>query len=481
VDRVVRIPNLIDGVESGASAGWIPKVSPVTEEVMSEAARSQSVEVDQAVLSAQAAQKGWASATPVARGDVLFAIAERMAARKEEIARTVHEETGKSMKDALGETDGSIKLARFFAGEGQRLFGRTTTSGVPGRTAHIIRQPVGVAGLIAAANTPIANVSWKVFPALICGNAAVFKASEDAPATAHLLGLIAIEAGLPPGALNIIQGLGAEAGQPLAENPRVGVVSFTGSTKVGQKLGEICSRRLAKCSLELGGKNAFVVLNDARLEQAVHWAVLSAFSNAGQRCASASRIIVEEDIYEEFREKFVARAKAQKAGPTNDDDYGPVIHERAMNSILSSVSQAAEKGATVLAGGVRAKGTGWLIEATIIEGASMEDEVSQKELFGPVAVLYRAQNEAHALELANHTDYGLTACVHTRSLDRAWRFTQQVRAGVVSVNGATYGSEPHMPFGGVGMSGNGTREPGPEALDVYSNLKNILIQTEAAP
>jgi aldehyde dehydrogenase (NAD+) len=385
----------------------------------------------------------------------------------------VHQETGKSMKDALGETDGSIKLARFFAGEGQRMFGRTTTSGVAGRTAHIIRQPVGVAGLIAAANTPIANVSWKVFPALICGNGVVFKASEDAPGTAHLLAQIAAGAGLPAGVFNVIQGLGAEAGQPLAEHPGVGVVSFTGSTRVGRILGEVCARRLVRCSLELGGKNPFVVLDDAALEKAVSWALLSAFSNAGQRCASASRIIVEEGIYDRFREAFVAGAKGQRIGSLDSDDFGPVINERQLRNMLGVVSRTEGR---LLGGGGRAPLPGWHMEATVLEGVSPEAEISQEELFGPIAVLYRARDYDHALELANSTAFGLTACIHTQSISRAWHFVHNVKAGVASINAATYGSEPHMPFGGLGLSGNGTREPGPEALDIYSNLKNILVQ-----
>lgn len=470
---MVRIPNWIAGQAGDAEGGWLTKINPMTEQVLSEFAASGPVEVDAAVQAAAAAQPGWASQTPVARGDLLYAIAGAMEARKPEIAAMVHQETGKSMKDALGETDGSIKLARFFAGEGQRMFGRTTTSGVAGRTAQIIRQPVGVAGLIAAANTPIANVSWKVFPALICGNGVVFKASEDAPGTAHLLAQIASEAGLPAGVFNVVQGLGTSAGQPLAEHPGVGVVSFTGSTRVGRILGEVCARRLVRCSLELGGKNPFVVLNDALLEKAVNWALLSAFSNAGQRCASASRIIVEEGIYDRFREAFVAGAKAQKIGSQDSDDFGPVINERQLQNMLEVVARA---GGEVLCGGGRAPLPGWHMEATVLEGIGPEAEISQQELFGPIAVLYRARDYDHALELANSTAFGLTACIHTQNVGRAWHFVHHVRAGVAAINAATYGSEPHMPFGGLGLSGNGTREPGPEALDIYSNLKNILVQ-----
>lgn len=476
---MVKALNWINGAPA-ETAAWLDKVSPVTEEVLWPVCRSLADSVSQAVEAAAAAQPAWAALPPVARGDLLNAVAASMERNRQSLAAIVSQETGKSLKDALGETDGAIKLARFYAGEGQRLYGRTTTSGTPGRTAHTIRQPVGVAGLIAAANTPIANVAWKVFPALICGNTVVFKAAEDTPLIAFEIARLAAEAGLPAGVLNVIQGLGPEAGEALVKDPRVGVVSFTGSTRVGQRIGEICAQRLAKCSLELGGKNPFVVLNDAGLDKAVHWASLSAFSNAGQRCASASRIIVEEGIYEAFKAALVAKASALKLGPTDEDDLGPVINGRQMENILATVSRAVEQGARVLCGGRRADRPGWFIEPTILEGPQMDDEISQHELFGPVTILYQARDYSHALELANASSFGLTACIHTSHVHRAWHFVQHVRAGVASINGATYGSEPHMPFGGVGQSGNGTREPGTEALDIYCNLKNILVQVEAA-
>jgi aldehyde dehydrogenase (NAD+) len=222
-----------------------------------------------------------------------------------------------SFKQALGETGGAIAQGEFMAGEGRRLYGRTTTSAVPNKYAMVVRQPLGVAGLIIAANTPIANVAWKVFPALICGNAAVLKAAEDTPATAWIVGRIAKEVGLPPGVLNIIQGYGEEAGAPLVASPEVDVISFTGSTEVGRQIAEVAGRRLAKVSLELGGKNPLVVCDDADLENAANWVLLSAFSNAGQRCASGSRIIIFDSIYEKFRNLLVERTEKLKVGPGN--------------------------------------------------------------------------------------------------------------------------------------------------------------------
>jgi aldehyde dehydrogenase (NAD+) len=402
-------------------------------------------------------------------------------ARREDMARMVALETGKSYKMALGETDGAVELGLFMAGEGQRLYGRTTTSGLANKYAMTVRQPVGVAGLIIAANTPIANVAWKVFPALICGNAAVLKTAEDTPGTAWLFGQMAAEAGLPPGVLNIVQGYGNEAGAPLVAHPGVGVVSFTGSTGVGRQIAVVAGQRLAKVSLELGGKNPFVVCDDADLDNAVKWALLSAFSNAGQRCASGSRLIIFEAVYDEFRDRLVERTRGLRVGPSDDDDFGPVINERQLNNMLGAVERAAASGARVLTGGHRLSDPdhagGFYVAPTLVE-ADPDAEISVTELFGPIACLYRARDFADALRLANDSPYGLTACIHTRDVNRALEFCHKVQAGVAVVNAGTYGSEPHMPFGGVKESGNGSREPGTEALEIYSNLKAIALNIQ---
>ncbi|MGB6383529.1 MAG: aldehyde dehydrogenase family protein, partial [Syntrophobacteria bacterium] len=445
-------------------------------------ARSRVEDVQKAIQVARRAQPAWADYTPVSRGDLLYDIAQAMRKQQEEIASIVSLETGMSFKQALGETGGAIAQGEFMAGEGRRLYGRTTTSAVPNKYAMVVRQPLGVAGLIIAANTPIANVAWKVFPALICGNAAVLKAAEDTPATGWIVGRIAKEVGLPPGVLNIIQGYGEEAGAPLVASPEVDVISFTGSTEVGRQIAEVAGRRLAKVSLELGGKNPLVVCDDADLENAANWVLLSAFSNAGQRCASGSRIIIFDSIYEKFRNLLVERTEKLKVGPGDDDDFGPVINEVQLTNMLSAIERAREKGAVVLTGGHRltdpAHVDGFYMAPTILENVDPQDEMSTKEIFGPITCLYRVQDFAEALSLANDSPYGLTACIHTRSIHRAIEFTQKIQAGVAMVNAGTYGSEPHMPFGGLKQSGNGTREPGTEALDVYSDLKDIYINID---
>ncbi len=478
-----QIPNWIQGQERPALAGeMFDKLNPATGRRLCRVARSRAGDVLQAVRSARESQPAWAETPPVIRGEILHEIAERLRKRREEVAQIVALETGKSFKSALAETDGAVALGFFMAGEGQRLYGRTTTSGIPNRYAMTVRQPIGVAGLIIPANTPIANVAWKVFPALICGNSAVLKAAEDSPVTAWLFGAIAQQGNLPAGVLNVVQGYGDEAGAPLVENPDVGVISFTGSTAVGRRIAATAGERLAKVSLELGGKNPLVVCDDADLENAAKWVLLSAFSNSGQRCASASRIIVFDAIYNEFRNMIVERAKKLKVGPEDDDDFGPVINEDQLRNMVQCVEQARQRGANVLTGGRRLVDPehrpGFYMAPTILENVKSDGEISKTELFGPIACLYRVKDFGEALALANDSPYGLTACIHTRSLDRAMEFTRKVQAGVAVVNAGTYGSEPHMPFGGVKQSGNGWREPGTEALDVYSDLKDVYISID---
>ena len=474
------IPNRVDNAPRPAAAGGeFVKHDPATGAPQALAARSGAADLEAAVASAPAAWPRGGGLTPVRRGDILFDLADILKRDREEVASTVHRETGKSMRDALGETDGAIALGRFMAGEGRRSYGRTTTSAMSNRQAMTIRQPLGVAGLIIAANTPIANVAWKVFPALACGNTAVLKAAEDTPATADVFTRKAAEAGLPPGVLNVIQGLGREAGAPLVEHPGVDVVSFTGSTAVGRSIHQAAGQRLAKIFLEMGGKNPFIVCDDADLEQALRWALLSAFSNAGQRCASASRIIVFESVYEQFRDEFVRRALALKVGSGDGDDLGPVINARQLETMLGAVASAEQAGARILCGGKRLAGPAWeggyFLAPTVIEDADPDAGISRVELFGPITCLYRAQDFAHAMALANDCDYGLTACIHTSSVHRAQAFVAGIQAGVASVNAGTYGSEPHMPFGGLKLSGNGLREPGTEALDVYSDWKTVYL------
>jgi aldehyde dehydrogenase (NAD+) len=474
------VPNFIDGHEIGARSGeCFVKRAPATGKALTQVARSRAEDVAAAVAAARRAQPAWADATVVSRGDRLRAIALGLRDRQDEVARLVAEETGKSMKDARGETGAAIEMGMFIAGEGRRFYGRTTTSAIPNKAALTVRQPLGVAGLIIAANTPIANVAWKVFPALLCGNAAVLKAAEDTPLSAWAFARIASHAGLAAGLLNVVHGFGEEAGAPLVESRDVDVISFTGSTEVGRYIAQAAGARLAKVCLELGGKNPLVVCDDADLDAAVEAAVLSAFSNAGQRCAAGSRLIVFDAVYERFRERLLARVAKLRVGTGDDDDFGPVINEAQLEGMLSAVKAARGRGVTVLTGGKRLTGPGYdggyFMAPTLLEHAAADADVSRTELFGPISVLYRVKDFEEALALANDSPYGLTASIHTDSVNRGMTFLNRVRSGVAVVNGATYGSEPHLPFGGLRDSGTGWREAGTEALDVYSDWKTIYV------
>jgi aldehyde dehydrogenase (NAD+) len=474
------VPNLIGGADRPAEGGGqLDILSPHSGEAIGRLARSGAADVDAAVESARTAQAAWAATPGVRRGEILHAVANALEARRAELAEIVALEAGKRMSDALGEAGAAIQCARFFAGEGQRLFGRTMTSGTPHRWAMTVRQACGVAALIIAANTPAPNFAWKVFPALICGNGVVLKPAEDTPGSAWLMAKLAEDAGLPKGLLNLVHGLGAEVGPPLIGHADVDVISFTGSTRVGREIAERAGRSLKKVSLELGGKNALIVCDDADLDNAVRWSALSAYSNAGQRCAAASRIIVFDAVWDAFVEKFLAATRALKLGVGDDCDLGPVISQRQLDNMCAAVERAKAAGAKVLAGGGRAGDPaltrGFYMQPTVLADVDPAAEASELELFGPVPILYRVKGFDEALALANASPYGLTAAIHTRDVDRALTFVERIRTGVAVVNAGAHGSEPHMPFGGLRASGNGTREPGTEALDVYSELKDVYV------
>ena len=478
-----RLANLIGGEHSAEGAdGWVERCSPHDGALLWSFPDSGPEVVDRAVAVARTAAQdwGWRTSAPH-RGEILHELAGLMAGHRDELATIIAAETGKAPGEARGEVMGAVALGRFFAGEGTRLFGRTMPSGVVGKRAMTVREPVGVAGLIAASNTPIANIAWKLFPALIAGNAAIVKAAEATPATAQAFGMLATLAGVPDGVVAVIHGQ-RETGRRLVADPGVDLVSFTGSSEAGREIAEVCARRMARVSLELGGKNGFVVLDDADLDLAVDWAVRSAFSNAGQRCASGSRLIVTAGIHERFVEALLARTATLRVGPTDDDDLGPVITRAAAERIVAAIEGAAADGLPVLAGGHRLGGAefenGNYVAPTVVSMTEPDHALSGVELFGPVAQVYRVSDEHEALALLNDSPYGLTAAVHTRDLQRAMRFVEAASVGVVSVNGGTFGSEPHMPFGGRRWSGNGTREPGTESLDVYTSLKTVYLWPE---
>lgn len=462
-----------------ASRKFFDKINPATGKTLAAVARGDTRDVETALRSALRAYEAWSRVPVVKRAELLRDAVFLMRERKEEIAEIVALESGKPMRDAIMEIGAAIECGFFFAGEGRRYFGEVLATSLPNRIVRMIRQSIGTGALITPFNNPGAGIAWKTFPALLCGNAVVIKSHEYTPYTAVWYGKIIKDAGFPSGVFSVLQGFGDEVGAPLVADSRVKFVSLTGSVKTGQNIIKATADRLAKVSIEAGGKNPFIVCDDADLECASTLAVQSAFVDAGQRCAAGSRIIVFDKVYERFKKLFLAKVKDLKIGVGESDDFGAIISEKRMKEILTAIRGAVKRHAVLLNGGFRLKDelhkSGYFMSPTVFEHVSPKDEISKKELFGPVTALYRVKNFDEALKLANESEFKLTGTIHTSSIHRAEEFIARYRAGVARVNGPTHGSEPHMPFGGMGLSGNGWREPGTKALDFYSEWKQISI------
>ncbi|MDP1571041.1 MAG: aldehyde dehydrogenase family protein [Vicinamibacterales bacterium] len=465
-------------VPSSSPDAFLDKHSPIDGRLLARVASGGKPEARRAVDAAAAAAPAWGRLAAPKRGEILGRAAALLRAREQAFGEVIHAETGKPWKNAVAEVASSADLALFMEGEGSRFYGKTMTTPIANRSVQTLRSPIGICAGIMPFNSPLAGIAWKVFPALLCGNAVVVKSHELTPYTAILFGQLLKDAGLPRGLYSVVQGTGPEVGTPLVCDDRVGVVSFTGSAPTGKLIQKLVSERavLGKVCLELGGKNPLVVCDDADIALAAEHAVASAFVDAGQRCASGSRLIVMDEVYDAFREALLARVAALKVGSGPDDDCGPVITRASLDRLLGAVHGAVARGARVLAGGHAVDALpGYYMAPTVLEGAAPDDTVSQDELFGPVTCLYRVADFDEAITLANGTAFGLTGAVHTRNMHRVQEFITRYQGGLVSVNGPTYGAGPHMPFGGVKNSGNGFREPGTESLDVYTEWKTVVI------
>jgi len=468
---------------SGASAAF-EKRSPVDDHVLAQVKRGTNSDATAAVDCAAAAADAWARTPAPRRGEILGRAGALLRVKEREFGEIIQAETGKPWKYAVAEVASSADLAAFMDSEGSRFYGKTMTSPIVNRSVRTVRSPIGICAAVNPFNSPLAGIAWKVFPALLCGNAVVAKSHELTPYTAVAVGRLLKEAGLPRGLYSAVQGYGAEVGSAIVRDERVGVVSFTGSTATGKLIQKIVSERkvLAKVCLELGGKNPFVVCDDADLQLAAEHAINSAFIDAGQRCASGSRIVVFRHVYDDFRQAIVKRAEAVRVGSGHTDECGPVITRESRDRILGAVQASVTRGARLLTGGsaVEALGAGYYIAPTVLDDVPLDDELSQQELFGPVTCLYRVKDFEEAIAVANSTSFGLTGAIHTFNSNRIEEFIARYRAGLVSINGATYGAGPHMPFGGVKNSGNGFREPGTEALDVYCEWKTVVVNHDPA-
>lgn len=461
-----------------ADERFLKKLDPNTGAVLSHFIDSGKKEVDLAVTAAVKASELWSLESPIKRGLLLKKLVVEMELKQSLLSKIVASEGGKPLADAAGEVAGALLQGDFWAGEGMRLYGKTMASGNPEKLSFTLRKPHGVVGLIVPANTPIANIAWKIFPALVCGNCIVLKASELAPQVAFEIAKCIEKVGFPPGVFNLIQG-GREAGVALVEHPDVSLISFTGSTRAGQEIAKITGPLLKRVSLELGGKNCLVVLEDADLEQAVKWSVLSAFSNAGQRCAAASRILICDSIYDEFKKKLIDTTRSLKLGTEPGCHLGPLITEAQRKTALNLLEEGIKDGGVVLEGEFNSERIkprdGFYFLPTIVEGVHEASLLQTEEAFAPIVCLTKISDLDAAIRIINSSKYGLTCALHTMNVGKSVYFARRVKVGTVNINTGTYGSEPHMPFGGFRMSGNGTREPGSEALDVYSELTNVSL------
>jgi aldehyde dehydrogenase (NAD+) len=480
-----HIPHWINDVETRSDArtstasATFEKRCPIDDRVIAEVERGGAADVTRAIDCASAAAEAWGRLPAPRRGEVLARAGRLLREREREFGEIIQFETGKPWKNAVAEVVSSADLADFMASEGSRFYGKTMTSPVDNRAVHTVRAPIGICAGIMPFNSPLAGITWKTFPALVCGNAIVVKSHELTPYTAVQLGKLLHDAGVPTGLYSAVQGFGPDVGAPLVQDIRVGLVSFTGSAPTGKLIQKMVSERsvLGKVCLELGGKNPLVVCDDADIALAVEHAVASAFIDAGQRCAAGSRLLVFESVYEAFRERLLDRVRSVKVGSGPDDECGPVVSRANLDRLIETIAKCRGRGARVLAGGaaVSALAPGYYLQPTVIENVPADDELSQLELFGPITCLYRVREFDHAVTLANSTSYGLTGAIHTRNLHRVQEFVRRYQGGLVSVNGPTYGAGPHMPFGGVKNSGNGFREPGTEALDVYTEWKTVVV------
>ncbi len=437
---------------------------------------SDAADVAAAVASAKRGFELWRRTPAPARGDVLRRVGEIMVARKEELADLMTREMGKPLAETRGDVQEGIDTAFYAATEGRRLFGHTVPSELRNKWAMSFRRPIGVAGIITPFNFPLAIPTWKMFPALLCGNSCVFKPAEDVPHTGHVFVEILLEAGLPPEVINLVHGDGA-VGAAIVAHPDVALVSFTGSTETGSKVGAECGRTHKRLSLEMGGKNAMIVMNDADLDLALEGILWGAFGTTGQRCTATSRLIVQEGVHDQFVDLLATRAVQLKLGDGRaaGTDVGPLIHADARAKVERYVAIGQQEGATLRLGGAVATGEGldhgWFFQPTIFTGVKAGSRLEQEEIFGPVLSVITVKDADEAFRVNNGVVYGLSSSVYTRDVNLAFRALNDLDNGITYINAPTIGAEAHLPFGGVKATGNGHREGGWEVYEFYSETK----------
>jgi len=476
--------NFIAGEWVATKSGtYIENRNPAdTRELVGRFPASTAEDVDRAVGAAAEAFPKWRKLPAPRRAEILFKAGELLIQRKEEFARDMTREMGKVLKETRGDVQEAIDMTYFIAGEGRRLHGYTTKAELPNKYAMCSREPIGVCGLITPWNFPMAIPSWKIVPALVCGNTVVIKPAEDTPLSTYNFVSALSEAGVPPGVVNIVAGHGTEAGEALLKHSTPRLISFTGSTQVGRIVGQACAATDKICSLEMGGKNVVMIMEDADLDLALEGVLWGAFGTTGQRCTAASRVVVHRKVAKKFTSMLVDRTKRLRVGPGFNEktDVGPVINQDALEKILKYIEIGRrEDKAKLMCGGRRAeKGDlkhGYFIEPTVFTDVRPQMRIAQEEIFGPVVSVIECGDADEAIEIANGVRYGLSASIYTRDTNRAFHAMEDVQTGIFYVNASTIGAEVHLPFGGTKSTGNGHREGGTQVLDIFSEWKAVYV------
>lgn len=476
----MKYRNLIDGQWVDARSGVVfTNTNPAdSSDVIGEFPDSGPEDVNAAVAAARQAYNGWRLLPAPGRAEILYRAAERLIQRKEAFSRDMTREMGKVLKETGGDVQEAIDMSYYIAGEGRRLFGHTTHSELKDKFMMSVRQPIGVAACITPWNFPMAIPSWKVIPALVAGNTVVLKPSPIAPLSSINFATVLQQAGLPPGVLNVVTGTSVEAGATLVSHPDVSILSFTGSTETGRKINVAAAASFKRVSLEMGGKNAIIVMDDADVELAVEGAVWGGFGTTGQRCTAASRVLVHEKVYRSFVEQFTARAKSLRVGNGLDPqtEMGPLASREQLQKTEMYVDVGNKEGAVLMCGGRRPSlAQGHFYEPTIFSEVNRDMRIAREEIFGPVVSVLRIRNLDEAIEISNDPVYGLSSSIYTRNVNHAFRAMRDLNAGITYINAPTIGAEVHLPFGGTKQTGNGHREGGPTVIDLYTEWKTVYV------
>lgn len=478
----MKLNNYINGQwGTDTGADYTAVKNPANGKTIADVRLSTRDDVNQAVAAAKAAQKKWARVPAPKRADYLYEIGRIMIEKKEHLSQVLTKEMGKVIEEARGEVQEGIDMAYYMAGEGRRLFGETVPSELDNKFAMSVRAPIGVVGLITPWNFPVAIATWKSFPAIVAGNTFIWKPATETPMMAYEMALIFEEAGLPAGVANVVFGSGGTVGTAVIEHPDVRVVSFTGSTETGRRVAELGGRHLKKVSLEMGGKNAIIVMDDADIDLAVEGILWSAFGTAGQRCTACSRVIAHTDIKQDLEQKLLEAMKGLTIGDGADESnkIGPVINAKSLEKISYYVNVGKEEGAKLLAGGnTLTEGHytgGHYFEPTLFTDVAADSRLAQEEIFGPVISLIEISSLEEAIEVNNSVVYGLSSSIFSRDVNKIFQAQRDLDTGIVYVNAGTTGAEIHLPFGGTKGTGNGHRDSGVAALDVFTEWKSIYV------